>query len=119
MIEKHRVHGLAHRLIATERERQVGHPARNMSMRQVGSDPAGGIDEIIAIVVVLFNARGHGKNIGIKDNVFRREADFLGKQFVRAFANLDLALKSVSLAFFIKRHDHHSRPIAAHFARLL
>ena len=33
--EEHRVHRLAHRLVAAERERQVRHSARDMGVRQV------------------------------------------------------------------------------------
>ena len=61
---------------------------------------------------MLFNAGGNGKNIGVKDDVFRRKAHFIHQHAVSALANLDLALVGVGLAFFVKSHDHSSCAIA-------
>jgi hypothetical protein len=66
------MHRLAHRLVAAERERQVGDAAGNMRVRQVGADPARRLDEIDAVIIVLFEPRGDRKDIGIEDDVLRR-----------------------------------------------
>ena len=73
MIQEHRVHGLAHRLVAAERERQIGDAAGDMRVRQVFADPARRLDEVDAVIVVLLKPGGDRKDIGIEDDVFRRE----------------------------------------------
>ena len=57
-----------------------------MDMGQRGADNSGGLDEIDAVIVMLLNAGGHRKHIGIKDDVFRRKTD-LGQQLVGALAD--------------------------------
>ena len=114
MVQKHGVNGLAHRVIAPEAERYVRHSTRHLSPRQIGLDPARGLDEIDRVIVVLFNARRHGKNIGIENDVFRGETHVVHQDTVSARANFGLALVGVGLSFFIKRHHHGRRTITAH-----
>ena len=73
VIQEHRMHRLAHRLVAAERERQIGDAAGNMRMRQVLPDPARRLDEVDAVIVVLFEAGRDREDIRIEDDVFRRE----------------------------------------------
>ena len=77
VVEEHRVHRLAHRLVATERERQVGDAAGHMRMRQVGADPARRLDESEAVAVVLLDAGRDRENVRVEHDVFRRKADLL------------------------------------------
>ncbi len=58
--------GLAHRVVAAEAERHVRHAARHLGARQVLLDPARGVDEVHGVVVVLFDAGGHGEDVGSK-----------------------------------------------------
>ena len=57
VIEKGRVHGLAHLVVAAEAERDIRDAARHLGVRQVVLDPARGVDEIDRVVVVLLHAR--------------------------------------------------------------
>ena len=75
VIQEHRMHRLAHRLVAAERERQVGDAAGDMRVRQVLADPARRLDEIDAVIVVLFEAGRDRKDVRIEDDVFRREVE--------------------------------------------
>jgi hypothetical protein len=85
------VDGLAHRVVAAEAEAHVGHAARHLGARQVLLDPARGLDEVHRVVVVLFNAGGDGEDVGVEDDVFRRETHFVHQDAVGALADLDLA----------------------------
>ena len=87
VIQKHRMHRLAHRLVAAERERQVGDAAGNMRVRQVLADPARGLDEGDAVTVMLFDAGRDREDVRIENNVFRREADFIDQNVVGALAD--------------------------------
>jgi hypothetical protein len=102
VVQEHGVDGLAHRVVAAERERHVGHAARHLGTGQVLLDPARGLDEIDAVVVVLFDAGGHGKDVGVEDDVLGREADLIDQHAVGALADLDLARVGVGLAFSSK-----------------
>src|SRR5215218_7942089 len=53
--QEHRVHGLAHGLVATEREGEVRHAARDMGMRQALADDACRLQEVDAVAVVLLD----------------------------------------------------------------
>ena len=88
-------------------------------MRQVRLDPARGFDEIDAIAVVLFHAGGDGEDVGIEDDVLRREADLVHQNFVGAFADRRLALERVGLALSVERHHHHRGTVAAHNSGVL
>jgi hypothetical protein len=63
---------------------------------------------------VLLNAGGNGKDVGVKNDVFRRKTHLVDQDAVGTLANLDLARIRVGLAFFVKRHDHRSGTVAAH-----
>ena len=61
---------------------------------------------------------GNGKDIGVKDNVLRRETNFLREDVIRASANGDFAFKRVCLTFLIERHYDNRRAIQFHDACL-
>lgn len=48
------------------------------------------------------NASGDCENIGIKDNVLRKEVGLFGEELVRALANLELALSGGCLTLFVE-----------------
>ena len=106
------MHGLAHRLVAAERERQVRHAAGDMRVRQVFSDPARRLDEVEAVIVVLLDSGGDRENIGIEDDVFRREIEMPDQDVVGALADRGLALEGVGLSCFVERHHHHGGAMA-------
>ncbi len=88
-------------------------------MRQLAFDVFAGPDKVLSIVVVLFDPGRHGKDIRVKDNVFRWEANLFGQNFVRAAADLNFALAGVSLTDLIEGHHHHGGTVAAHQLRVM
>ena len=67
-------------------------------MRQGVDDLARRLDEIDAVIVMLLDTGGHGKDIGVEDDIFRREIGLFGEQLVGAGADLDLACLRVRLS---------------------
>ena len=113
VIEEHGMDGLAHRIVAAKRERHVRHAAADLRVRQVFLDPARGVDEVDRVVVVLFDARRDSEDVRIEDDVFRREADFVHEEVVRALADLRLAFEGVGLAVFVEGHHDGCGAVAA------
>ena len=70
VVEKHRMHGLAHGVVAAEGERKVRHAARDLRMGKVLLDPARRVDERLGVAVVLRNARCDGQHVGVENDVF-------------------------------------------------
>src|SRR5262249_59884658 len=104
------VHGLAHRLVAAERERQVGYAAGDVDVRQVRPDPVRRLDEGDAVAVVLLHPGRDGENVGIEDDVLGREADLLDENVVGALGDRALALERVAPAPLLERHPHPPPP---------
>ena len=119
VVEKDRVHGFAHRVIAAKAERQVRHAARDMGVGQVLANPAGGFDEIDAVVVVLFDPGGDGEDIGVEDDIFGGEIQLFHQDAIGAGADVDLALIAVGLPGFVKGHDHDGSAIGHAEPRLM
>ena len=119
VIEEHRMHRLAHPLIAAKGEGEVRHAARHMHVRQLGLDAARGIDIGAGVVVMLLDAGGDGEDVRIEDDVLGREADLLGQEIVGALADLEFALGRFRLALLVEGHDHDGGAVAADFARML
>ena len=84
-----------------------------MRAGQVLFDPAGGLDEIHRVIVVLLHAGGDGQDVGVKNNVLRRKAGLLRQNFVGAGANFLAALEGVGLAALVKGHHDDGRAVAA------
>ena len=114
VIEEHRVHRLAHRLVAAEREREVRHAAGDVHVRELLADLPRGLDEGDAVAVVLLHAGRDREDVRVEDDVFRREADLVDQDVVGARADRDLALDGVGLALLVERHHHHRGAVAAH-----
>jgi hypothetical protein len=66
VIEEDGVDRLAHGVVAAEGEGDVGDAAGDQGVREVLLDPAGGLDEVDGVVVVLLDARGDGEMLGSK-----------------------------------------------------
>ena len=112
MVEKSRVHGFPHDMIAAEREGDIAHPSADLAVGEIGLDPAGGLNEIDRVVVVLLHARRHGQDVGVKNNVLRLEADVLRQDPIGPCADLDLAFQRIGLPRLVEGHDDHRRAIA-------
>ena len=88
-------------------------------MRQFAFNVFTRADEVTGVVVVLFDAGRDGEDVRVEDDVFRREAHLFGQNFVRAAANLNLALAGIGLTHFIEGHHHHGGPVATHQLRVV
>ena len=88
-------------------------------MRQFPFDVFTGADKVLRIIIVLLNTRRHGKDIGVKNDVFGRESDVFSEDVIGPAANFNFTLAGVGLADFIKRHDHHGGTVAAHQLRMM
>ena len=118
VVQEHGVDGFARRVVAAEREAHVRHAARHLGVRQVLLDPARGLDEVHAVVVVLLDAGGDGEDVRVEDDVFRREADVLGEQLVGTGADFSLAREGVGLALLVEGHDDDRGAVALAELRL-
>ncbi len=105
VVEKGGVHGLADLVVAAEAEGDVGDAAADLGVGQVGFDPAGGVDEVDGVVVVLLHAGGDGEDVGVEDDVFGREADLVDEDAVGALADADLLVVGGGLALLVEGHD--------------
>src|SRR5690606_9286527 len=92
VVQKGGMHGFPHGIVAAEGEGDVGNAAADMAMGQVSLYPAGRFDEIDRVIVVLFQARGNGEDVGIENDVFGGEPDLVHQDAVAALADLDAAL---------------------------
>ncbi|MNH08794.1 hypothetical protein D3C79_682260 [compost metagenome] len=63
---------------------------------------------------MLFDTGCDGKNVRVKDDVFRRKTHSFGQDLVSTAANLKFALAGIRLANFIEGHHHHGGTVAAH-----
>ena len=61
-------------------------------MREVVLNPATRINKVYGVVVVLFDSRSDGEDVGVKDDVFRREACRFRQECVGAGAYLRFTL---------------------------
>ena len=68
VVEKRRVHRFAHVVVAAEAEGDIRYAAADLGMRQVRLDPAGGLDEVDRVVVVLLDPGGDRENVGVEDD---------------------------------------------------
>src|ERR1700694_1380348 len=113
VIQKCGVHGLAHPVVATEGERQVGNAARDAHPRAFLLDLGRGFDERLRVTRVLLDPRRDGEDVGVEDDVFRVVAGLLGEQLVCPLADADLALERVRLTLFVEGHHDHPGAILA------
>ena len=113
MVKKRRVHGLAHRVVAAEGKRDIGHAAAHLGAGQGALDFAHGAKEIDGVIVVLLDARGDGQDVRIDDNVLGRETRFRREQAVGPRADPHLGVAVRGLALFVEGHDDGCGAVAA------
>ncbi len=111
VIQEDGVNGLTYRIVAAERERHVTDAAGDRGVGAVLPDPARGVNKVHCVVVVLFNAGGNGKDVGVENNVGRVETD-AGQHVIGAFADFGFAFEGICLAVFVKGHHHHRGAVA-------
>ena len=87
---------------------------------QAAGDPVARVDEVLAVVVVLGEAGGDGEDVGVEDDVPRREVDQRpDEDVVGALAHVDLVLVAGSLALLVERHHDDGGAEALDELRLL
>ena len=57
---------------------------------------------------------GDSEDVGVEDDVFGREADFIDEDAVGALADADLLFVGRGLALFVEGHHHYGRAILQH-----
>ena len=112
------MHRFAHRVVTTERKRNIADAAADFRQRQVLLDPARRFDKVDGVVVVLFDARADGEDVRVEDDILRRKSHLLGEDLVGAGAHLDFSLVGIGLADLVESHNDNRRAVAAHESRL-
>ncbi len=119
VVQEHRVHRLAHGLVAPEGERHVAHAAAHQRVWARGTDLCRRFDEVERVAVVCLDAGRHREDVRVEDDVFGREPGLPGQDLVGTPADRYLALDRVGLALLVKRHDHDRSAVRTHAFRLL
>ena len=112
VIEKCRVHRLAHAIVAAKREGNIADAAAHFRQRKMLLDPARGVEKVDRVIIVFLDAGRHREDIRIEDNVLGGKADPLREEAIGPLTDFDLALIRVGLASLIESHHYHGCPIA-------
>src|SRR5216683_603226 len=75
VVEKYRVHGFAHGVVTAKRKRHIADAAADMHRGHALLDGGRGFDEIETVAIVFLDSGRHGEDVGIEDDVLRRESD--------------------------------------------
>ncbi len=113
MIKKTGMHRLPDRVVPPEGEGDIADPAARLAPGQGLLDLPDRLDELHRIPVVLLNARCHGEDVHVKNDVLRGKSRLLGEKPVGPAADRHLPLAVRRLSLFIKRHDDDRRPVPA------
>ena len=119
VVQKRRVHRLAHAVVAAKRERNVAHPARHERAGEVFLNPLRRADKVHGVVRVFLEPRRHRENVRVEDDVLRFETHLVNQNPVSALANFNAALEAVGLTAFVEGHHHGGGPVAPDEPRLL
>ena len=74
-------------------------------MRQRRDDVSRRLNEIEAVIVVFVDARSHGEDIRIEDDVLRRKAGLLGQQGIGAGTTLADAMRAARDSIWVVGFD--------------
>ena len=118
VVQEGRVHGLAHDVVAPEREGNIADAPAHLGAWQLGLDLARGLDEGEGVLVVLLYACAHGQHVGVEDDVLGREAQLFGQKAVGPPADGHPALARACLTLLVKGHHDHTSPVPADQPRL-
>ena len=75
VVQKRRVESSSNRLVPSKGKRQVRNATRNLTSRAQTLYLTRRVDKVNRVVVVLFHAGTDGKNIRVKDDILRVEAN--------------------------------------------
>src|SRR5215469_15319475 len=89
-----------------------------MHERKFGANAWGRFDIGAGIIVMLVDSRRHSEDIGIKDDVFGREADPVDENVVGTPADGKFSFRSVRLALLVEGHDDDGGAVTQDLPRL-
>ena len=107
------MHRLPDRVVAPEGEGNIADSPARFAARQGLFDFTDGLDELHRVPVVLFNARGHGQDVDVEDDILRGKSGFFGQKPVGPSADFHFSLPIGGLALLIKGHHDDRGSIAA------
>ena len=107
MIQKCTVHRFPHDGIASKAKTDVGHASAHVCTGQMGSNPLCRFKEVEGVSSVLLHACGHGKNIGVENDVGGVKMGFVDQETVGPFTDFDSARVIVGLTLLVECHDNH------------
>jgi len=119
VIEKHRVHRLAHGRITAEAEAEVADAADEVCAREALLQLTACVDEVLCVLGVLFDARRDREDVGVEDDVLFGKADGLREDAMGAREDLDAVIERGRLPLLVEGHDDDGGPMALADARLL
>ena len=118
VIQKSSVNRLAHRVVAAKGKGHIADAAADQRVRQLPLNQAHRLEVGQGVLVMFLNARTHGENIGVENDVLRRKPHLLREQAIGAPADAEFARHAVRLPFLVKGHHNHRRAIAPRQPRL-
>src|SRR6201999_2786842 len=114
VVKKCGVHGFANLVVAAKTEGDIGDAAAYFGVRQIFLDPAGRVDEVDCVVVVLLHPGGDREDVGIEDDVFGRESDAVDQDSISTFTDTDLVFERGGLALFVEGHHDNRGAVSQH-----
>ena len=60
---------------------------------------------------MVLDAGRHSEDVGVEDDVLRRQPNLFGKDFIGARTDLDLARLGIRLALLVEGHDDDGRAV--------
>ena len=112
------MHGFAHGFVAPKRKAHVADAAADEHARKFGLDAPRRVEIGQRVVVVLFDARGDGEDIGVKDDVLGQEAHLVGQDVISAVGDGYPVIGRFRLAVLVEGHDNDRRAVAPGQSRL-
>ncbi len=93
VIEKREFMASLTRGLPRKRKRQVADAAAHLGAGAAFLELSCGLNEGLGVLVVLFDARGHGEYVRIKNDVLGWESDLFGEDAIGTFGNLRLCAR--------------------------
>ena len=90
-----------------------------MCTGKIFTNPAGCIDKVDSVIIVLFDTRSYSKNIRVKNNIMRIESYLINQQTVSPLTDFYFTGSSICLSFFVESHYHSSSTILFNNAGML
>ena len=112
VVQEHRVHRLADRVVAAEGEGDVRNAAAHARSGKSRLDGLGSFEEVYGVSVVLLDASRHREDVRIEDDVLCGESDGLRQKVVGSRADTHLLVARGRLPLLVERHHHHGRAVA-------